>query len=546
MKHLYKIFLIGFLVFGIFSCELPENVDPKDPTEVQSKMLFLNAQGNLIDYVSSINQNLNNSRLLAQYAAQTTYTDESRYNFLDRQFNDALWNLLYHNVLYDLKEARTLLQEETGAYTQSQIDNRMAAIDVLEVYTYHVLVDQFGDVPYNEALQGAENPTPAYDDGQEIYEDLISRLSSDVSAFNTSADTWGSYDWFYGGNTQSWITFANSLKFRLAMRLADVSNQAQTWAEDAVTAGVFSDGEGVHFAYPGTTPNTWTIWEEMIEGGRKDFVPANTIVNKMAERHDPRLDYFLDKRFFAEFPTDDDGNIIGNDTIKTSDPYLFYFNDGSQEFITPDSITDADGDKISAIVLDQATYGGLEPEYYKGGRYGDGNVYRVTASDFDEALLQPDYTFTLIDYVEMEFLLAEAVERGYNVTGTAQSHYDNAIGASIRNWGGTDDEVTDYLARSDVDYTAAPGTWKEKIGTQKYIALFDRGVEAWAEWRRLDYPQFNPPPGMTYSDIPVRQPYPFNEEDLNLENYEQAAEAIGGDQVSTRLFWDTQDSPFLK
>ncbi|MFO8236187.1 MAG: SusD/RagB family nutrient-binding outer membrane lipoprotein [Bacteroidales bacterium] len=493
MRHIFKILLTGFLVLSIFACEeLPENVDPKQPEEANSQSLFLNAQINLVDYVSSINQNLNNSRLLAQYAAQTTYTDESRYNFLDRQFNDALWDLLYHNVLFDLKEARAVLEKEKEitAMSTEQINNRMAAIDVLEVYAYHVLVDQFGNVPYTEALQGADDPTPAYDDAQAIYEDLINRLNDDLETFDVSGDTWGDYDWFYSGATENWIYFANSLKLRLAMRVADVSEgwetgDPQTWAEDAIEDGVFPSQEtSVKFTYPGTSPNIYTIYEEMIEGGRKDFVPANTIVDLMNSLEDPRRYYYLDPH--------------------TGDP-----------------------------------------DYFEGGEYGSGNTWGGTASYFDQTLKEPDYTFTLIDYVEVEFLLAEADERGYNVDDDAQTHYENAITASILDWGGNQAEVISYLSNEDVDYDNAPGDWRQKIGTQKYIALFDRGVEAWAEWRRLDYPEFNPPPGMDYSDIPVRQPYPFDEDNLNLQNYEEAAAAIGGDEVSTRLFWDTEPSPFL-
>ena len=490
MKTTYKIILLSFLVFAVFACELPDNVDPKAPTEVSSNTLFLNAQINMVDYVSSINQNLNNSRLLAQYAAQTTYTDESRYNFLDRQFNDALWDVLYHNVLFDLNESRIILENEVEALTDGQYTNRRAAIDVLEVYAYHVLVDQFGNIPYTEALQGSDNPTPAYDDAQTIYEDLLVRLTAAVNAFDTGDDTWGSYDWFYDGDTQSWINFANSLKLRLAMRVADVSGgwsngSPQAWAEQAISSGVFtSQDQSVKFAYPGTSPNVWTIWEEMIEGGRKDFVPANTIVGLMNDLDDPRRAYYLDQH-------------------------------------DPDS------------------------NYFVGGEYGDGNVWGAV-SYFDQAMKEPDFSFTLIDYVEVEFLMAEAAERGFNVSGTAAEHYDNAITASIIDWGGTQAEATAYLATADVDYATAPGNWRQKIGTQKYIALWDRGIEGWAEWRRLDYPEFTPPPGMVYADIPVRQPYPFNEDNLNLQNYEQAAQAIGGDEVSTRLFWDTQDSPFLK
>lgn len=148
-------------------------------------------------------------------------------------------------------------------------------------------------------------------------------------------------------------------------------------------------------------------------------------------------------------------------------------------------------------------------------------------------------TVTLIDNVEVEFLLAEAVERGYNVGGTAEGHYNNAITASLTAWGCSSSELSNYLARTDVAYSTATGTYKQKIGTQKWIALYGRGVEAWAEWRRLDYPILNIPAGMQYSDIPVRMPYPFFEDNYNLANYTDAVKAMGGtDNEKVKLFWD--------
>jgi hypothetical protein len=105
-------------------------------------------------------------------------------------------------------------------------------------------------------------------------------------------------------------------------------------------------------------------------------------------------------------------------------------------------------------------------------------------------------------------------------------------------WGVSDADAAAYLAQPAVAYATAGSTWKQKIGNQKWIGLFDRGIEGWNEWRRLDYPILNPPAGMTYADIPVRFPFPYNENKLNGANYTAASAAIGGDLVSTKLFWD--------
>ena len=116
-------------------------------------------------------------------------------------------------------------------------------------------------------------------------------------------------------------------------------------------------------------------------------------------------------------------------------------------------------------------------------------------------------------------------------------HYNNAVTASILYWGGTTAEATTYLAQPGVNYTTAPGTYKQKIGIQKWIALYNRGVDAWIEWRRLDFPRLQPA-FRAVSAIPKRFTYPIIEQNYNTAHYNEAAAAIGGDVVTTKLWWD--------
>ena len=118
--------------------------------------------------------------------------------------------------------------------------------------------------------------------------------------------------------------------------------------------------------------------------------------------------------------------------------------------------------------------------------------------------------------------------------GSAREHYEAGIAESHLFWGVALDP--DYLSRPDVAWD--PTRAKELIGTQKWIALYNRGNEGYAVWRCFDWPILNPPEDMSYKDIPMRMPYPYNEPSLNAENYEDASQAIGGDNVSTLLFWD--------
>jgi hypothetical protein len=173
---------------------------------------------------------------------------------------------------------------------------------------------------------------------------------------------------------------------------------------------------------------------------------------------------------------------------------------------------------------------------YVGGVYGASNDFTAFSHVADRIQL-PEFEAMIFDYSEVEFLLAEAVERGFAVGGTAADHYNKAIEASILYWGGTPAEVTAYLAEPKVAYATATGDYKYKIGTQQWIAYYNRGFEAWTEFRRLDFPKLVAPPD-ALSAFPVRFTFPIEEQTLNGANYQAASSAIGGDLVTTKLFWD--------
>jgi hypothetical protein len=474
---LTKYILIISLCGVLFSCELPDNMNPKMASRVTGPSVFTMSEEQLVEQMNSLDQNQNISRLLAQYNAQTTYYGESQYNFFDRGLPDEMWETLYRDVLLDFKEAKRLADIDVSITSEVK-KNQKAVVDILEVYVYHVLVDINGNVPYSEALMGREKPSPKYDDAATIYADLLNRLKTDAQTLNSSFDSYGEADIIFQGDVDSWKRFANSLQLRLAMRLADVNPAlSKSAAEAAIARGVFTNqAESASLIYYGLTPHVNSIYNFVIQQGRRDFVAANTIVNIMNTLDDPRRPY--------------------------------YFSDIDGEFI--------------------------------GGRYGYSNVFEQCSS-FSAPMLEADYPAILMDYVEVEFLLAEAAARGYNVgSGTNESHYNTAVTESVIAWGGTSADATTYLANPEVGYSTGSnaGDFRKKIGLQKWIALYNRGLEGWAEWRRFDTPAFNIPRRRTVNDIPMRMPYPYNENNLNLANYTAAAAAIGGDVVQTKIFWD--------
>jgi len=163
-------------------------------------------------------------------------------------------------------------------------------------------------------------------------------------------------------------------------------------------------------------------------------------------------------------------------------------------------------------------------------------VTYVDFSPFGELFYQPETAVIFLDYASVEFFLAEAAERGIGSITDPEQHYNNAIRASF-DWYNVEG-VEEYLAQPEVAYSTADGDWRQKIGEQKWIALFNQGLEAWTEWRRLDYPELSAPEDAFLDTVPVRMTYPIDEQNLNQANYESAATAIGGDLMTTKLWWD--------
>lgn len=462
-------------------------IDPKRPVEVPAPLLFANAQRNLVDQMTTPSVNSGIFRLLSQQWASTTYPEESRYDLVTRNIPQNFWYTLYRDVLIDLREARKITEADV-TLSAGQKANQLAIIEVMEVYTWTVLVDTFGDIPYSEALD-PDNIYPTYDDAAAIYADLFTRLNASISTLNENsaagAGSLGASDLIYKGNVSKWIMFANSWKLRMGMMVADVDPATAQAAVEEAAPNVFkSAADNAVFSYTATTPNVNPVWTNLVQSGRNDFVPANTLVDVMNEYNDPRR---------AEYFTQLNGE-------------------------------------------------------YVGGIYGDNNIY-ANFSKVNPDITVPNFPALLLSYYEVQFYLAEAAARGFDTGATAEEHFVNAINASLAYWG-VADQAADYLAEPEVAAqvsaiaSGADGMLSEEerraIGIQKWIALYNRGFEAWTEYRRLDYPQLEAPVDQNayYNIVPVRYPYPPSERTLNRDNVEAAASAIGGDEATNNIFWD--------
>jgi hypothetical protein len=473
------------------------NVDPKNPSTVPSYSLFTGAEHSLANTMASSNVNLNIFRLIEQQWEETTYTDESNYNLKSRAIPDNVWNAFYSSVLINLEQAKKVIPTDVTDATQQK--NEIAIADILEVYTYYYLVTTYGNIPYSQALD-ISKPFPKFDDQKTVYTDLLTRLDTDIKALAGGA-SYGAADVIYGGDPTSWGMFANSLKLKMGITIADSDpTTAKTVVESAVSTangnpGVFtSNSQNALFPYLTATPNTNPIWVDLVQSGRQDFVANSTIIALLQPGEgipaDPRLPYY--------FTVNNQGVYAGG----------------------------APGANVS--------FGGNSKP--SGPLLVAGSIGKIT---------NPDFPGDLLDYPEVEFNLAEAAERGFSVGGSVTSHYNAAVLASESFWGVSDAAAATYLAQPNVAYAtafnpASPATVLkplQKIALQEYLALYNRGWDAWILTRRLKYPVLIAP-STAQSAFPERFTYPVNEQEVNIVNYNAAAAAIGGDVVTTKLFWD--------
>ena len=388
-----KKYIVAFTALVVlWSCQSDEeyedlNRDPKNPTQVASDFLFTAATVSLGDYTASPNVNEPLYRFLAQYLTTTTYLDEPNYDFTARQNPDNVWSEYYRDVIFDLQDAKRIVMANTEL-SQEEIDARLGQLEVIEVYTWALLVDGYGDIPYTEALQAAEFPQPKFDDDAVIYEDLINRLNS-VNAMLAAGNGYSTADVVFSGDMNKWMKFANSIRLRLGMRLQDVNpSLSQSTVESAFADGVFTgNADNATIQYQSNDPNTNPLWEDLVQSGRSDFLASETIVDYMNDLDDPRR--------------------------------MVYFDENVEGYI--------------------------------GGDYGGSNNYG-SFTHIGDPFLDPTREGILLDYAEVRFNLSRAAELGYNVGGDAETHYNAAITASMEYWGVADGEISDYLSQSDVAY----------------------------------------------------------------------------------------------
>lgn len=503
-----KLYILGAVTTLLLStsCVDDINIDPNRPSSVPTTSLITSSEKLLVDNLRGEQVSLRGSMLFVQYFAQNTYTTESRYD-ISFSYSDNYWKGLY-KTLNNLEEIIKLNTDPTtkdvaAANGVGRNATQIAISRVLKSYAFYALTDVFGNIPYQsygnkdadfQALQqNPENITPAYAPQEKIYTDLLNELkaASDTLLKYPDDSTFNKADIIYRGKHLKWAKLANSLRLRFATRLK-VKNNAlyKSHFEDALNKGVF------------TSNLDNAVFKYSSTSPNEAPLYRATVT---ANRSDFAVSHIL------------------IDLLKGSNPALPVADPRLSAYASPAKTTNTYVGLPYGLANDQA------------GKFSANNV-SLPGATVNEA----SYGEVLMEYAEVAFLISE-------YKNWSQSDYQDGVRASLEKWGVASNKVTEYLSE-------LPAANQKNVLTQKYIALYMQGLEAWSEYRRTGFPDFLIKEGdvvfngnigtetVTYrfdplfgdGGVPSRLYYPTKEQNVNKASYQQALSVQGNDKIETK------------
>lgn len=441
--------------------------------------------------------------LYAQYfGTSADYFDSDQY----LEIKD--WSSVAWDYFYGVAAPQLYFVENNTKKNNMPVENAIAKIWRVELY--HRITDYWGPIIYSQFGNG--KTSVPYDSQDSIYMDFFKTLDESVAVLKQSTGNsvaFSASDLVYGGNVQKWLIFANSLRLRLAMRMAYVDpGLAKQQAEKAVADGVMLDNtENADVAVTLITRNPIS---EVIGWG--EYRMSATMESTLVGFNDPRLGVYFSKTSSGDYKGLRNGMPRTERGSSASDLYS----------------------SLGSMYFDVAI-GGTNPPI------------RVMSAS------------------EVYFLRAEGALRGWGMGGTSEQLYNQGIKASLNErTGATDAEINAYIsssnkpvalndkwntpAMSDIPVAYQLGASFEKqieqIITQKWIALYPDGWEAWAERRRTGYPVGFPIIESLNQGVPVdkqmrRLTFTIDELRNNSKAVKSALNLLGGaDANETKLWWD--------
>ncbi|MFS4466276.1 SusD/RagB family nutrient-binding outer membrane lipoprotein [Maribacter sp. 2210JD10-5] len=451
------------------------NTNPNQPLTVQPSLLLRQV---IYDYGEQMSyEGFTAGDLLGQYRTALDFNLFDRHDLKSPQLGGNPWPILYTNLRDNEQILRLALENPTFEVYEGPAR-------ILKAYMAGALTDMFGDVPYSEGFQGKDvTVTPVYDNQEDIYlaeGGIFDNLEKGIAAIeNYTGTILLEGDILFNGDLDGWLRFARSLQIKFLMRTSNVQDNASA-LQAIVDAGGFisENSQNAAFDFNDGEPNNFRLARLRI-GDFNNFVLSETMDEILTDLNDPRIGVL-----FRPFSNSDSEAFNG-------------------------LLNGIDATQNAAVLADFSLAG---------------TAFRENTSALDANFMTS---------WETHFLLAEAAERGL-ITGDAQTFYEIGVTQAFEYW--NTELPNDYLTGPGAYTTGNP---IENIITQKWIANIINGYEGWIEYRRTGFPQLKTISASLNNDlIPVRMPYPAEEQALNAVNYEAAAAKTNGNSVDAPVWWD--------
>ncbi|MBW0177765.1 SusD/RagB family nutrient-binding outer membrane lipoprotein [Sediminibacterium sp.] len=479
------------------------NTNPNVPSSVTPDLLLSGVIKNTIN--DQVNEAWGIGNIVAQHTAKIQFVNEDRYLWGER---NGVWNSVYGNMrnvqnMIDLATASTPVQ-----------NNYLGVALIMKSWMFSLATDAYGDIPYTEATKAKTGSvyTPKYDKQEDIYTGLLADLKKANDILGTSSEAI-SGDILYNGSVDKWRRLANSLRLRLLMRLSkkkNVNADMQAIVGNPTTNPIFSsNSDNAELKYLADVPaNQWPLYSARV-GSFDEFRVSKTLSDRLTVLNDPRL---------------------------------AVFGRPSQKSVA------AGTPKIEGIPNGLGDVAALN---YNGGPQGVSRVgysYAcLVCNDGGQIAPQPNVARGLImTYAELQFILAEAAEKGMITSATTpEDYYLRGIQANFSFYNGMIPSqyginVTPpagYYTQAGVAYAGTQTEKLEKIALQKWVALFFNGLEAWFDWRRTGMPAIIPgADNLNNNKVPLRYIYPLSEQSLNGKNRTEAVARQGADDLNTAIW----------
>ncbi len=431
----------------------------------------------------------------------------------------------YKDASY-IREMQRLAKLKDPAANQ----NLIAIGDIMFVLILNRITDTYGDVPYTQATKAMEGiKFPIYDRQEAIYNQMLNDLETATNQLDSNKPG-PTADLFYQGDINKWRKFGYSLMLKIAMRLTKVDpEKAKVWTEKAAGKTFSGTGDNAILVTDASSFDSQN-GSSLALRTYSDYLEvrwSKTLIDQLRNTNDPRLEVI------GEVP--DDG------LAKNADQNLSGNTDAGVQLGLPNGY-DLQG---GATDISRA------PEYPGGTGSGSnfaplGKYSRPRTSVY----LKLGGPIFILSYAETEFLLAEVKVRGWNVEGSAKTHYANGVTGAIQSLAQLDpsaavdaNKISGFVRQNPLDDSNSKSAIAA-INTQYWInaGTTFNFIEAWLNWKRSDYPELVPVNyrgNVTNGTIPRRMIYLSTEILNNPQNYRDAVSRIpGGDVLTSRVWWD--------